>query len=328
MFQKHTILVLTFLALLLGGFGVKAAMVEPALGSLVPSTAETKFVSGSQAQATVSRPRPLRVEPTEPPGWRPGPLDLPDTCDRLTAQLVNGEPKMGKILPAWHSNDRERWREQSKMRALVRMIGDEMGMGPIESEMLWRIAIREGSGNAGSVHVHGPDVEANKSSSHRMEDLVGAWREAPTTVYDKDGEKSIGIVNGWAIGRGMYGMNTSLFMPRWSLDAPPWALCDPIISTVTAIYSMRASYAKCQGKTRRDVHRRSWAATCELRSEEREAQFDRLARGRVRGLDLDWAFDPDARAELGNRWPEESTDRAELYTRLRARAVAQGLVAR
>jgi hypothetical protein len=283
---------------------------------------------GFEAASVAVKLVPKRAEPVEPAGWRPGPLDLPDTCDRLTGRVVDGEPRLGKVLPSWLGSETERWREQRRMRALVRLVGDELGLGPEESEMLWRIAIREGSGNAGSVHVHAPDVEANESSAHRMDDIAGRWREAPTTVYDPSGETSLGTVNGWAIGRGMYGMNTSLFMPRWSLDAPPWALCDPIVATVVAVWSMRASQGRCSDKSRRSVHRRSWAATCEPRSDEREAQFDRLARGRVRGLDLDWAFDPDTRAELGQQWPEESTDRAELYALLRARAVDQGLVAR
>lgn len=66
---------------------------------------------------------------------------------------------------------------------------------------------------------------------------------------------------------------------------------------------------------------------CSPRSDEREAQFDRLARGRVRGLELE-PFDPDAVAELGSRWPEDGTDRAELCGLLHDLAMAAGLLAR
>lgn len=296
-----------------------------------PGLAEVPALEVARVEAVAAVvERPLeRMVPVEPPGWRPGPLDLPDTCDRLTVRLVNGEPTLGKVRASWVAIDTEREREQRRFHALVRLVGDEMGVGPTTAEMLWRIGIRESSGNPASVHVLSADVEANEASSHRTKRIAGAWAEAPTMVYfEKSGRLTrAGTVDGWTIGRGPYGQNTSLFMPRWSLDAPPWALCDPIVATVVAIWSMRAGLEQCKGSTLRDAHRRSWGGQCSPRSPEREAGFDRLARGHVRGLDLA-PFDPDVAAELGSRWPEATTDRAELYKLLHDQAVSAGLVAR
>jgi hypothetical protein len=273
--------------------------------------------------------KPARpAESVEDPAWRPRVLDLPDTCDRITARETPEGPVFGKRLPEWFADDDARWREQRRLRALVRLIGDEMGMDPLASEMLWRGAIREGSGNPGSVHMLSVDQAANVRSAYGGVKRATEWTEAPVMVFDaKRAEKSIGSINGWAVGRGTYGMNTSLFMHRWSTEAPPWVLCDPIVATVTAIYSMRAGLAKCSQKTLREAHWRLFAATCSIDDPERSQKFDRLARGNVRGLTLE-PFDPATPAELGDRWPEESTDREALYLLLRGRAVDAGLVAR
>ena len=113
-------------------------------------------------------------------------------------------------------------------------------------------------------------------------------------------------------------MVTGLHMQRWSTDAPPWALCDPIVATVTAYWALRAGLAECRGRTLRDAYRRFSSGRCALREPERERAFDRIARGHVRGLKLG-RIDPDAPADFGDRWPEETTDRALLLAKLRRR---------
>lgn len=283
-----------------------------------------------EASWTVSdAPAPARAEPVEPPppGWLPHPLDVPDRCNRLTVRATKQGPVFGKVLPDWIRSESDRAREQHRIRLLIQLVATEMGAGPVEAEMLWRMAIRESSGNAQAIHVLGPDTEANERASRGGRTKAERWAKAPVAAYEeRRGElERAGFVDGWAIGRGLYGMNTALFMPRWSTEAPPWAMCDPIVATVTAIWAMRAGLRECGGSTLRDAHRRFASGRCAMREPERERAFDRLARGRVRGLRLD-AFDPDQRASLGRAWPQAETDRAELYGLLHGRAAALGLV--
>lgn len=268
-------------------------------------------------------------ESPEAPEWRPDPLDVVDRCDTITIKATDHGPIYGKILPEWIRSERDRAREQYRLRLLIRMIGDEMGIGETESELLWRIAIRESSGNTGSVHVLGADMEANERSSHYGRRMATRWRSAPTAAYNVHrGELArAGFIDGWKIGRGPFGMNSSLFLPRWSTDAPPWALCDPVVATITAVWSMRAGLESCKATTLRAAHRRFAAGKCSPREAKRERQFGRLARGHVRGLELE-RFDPDKRADFGDRWMQDDTDPAELYALLHDRAVALGLADR
>lgn len=111
---------------------------------------------------------------------------------------------------------------------------------------------------------------------------------------------------------------TGLHLSRWSTDAPPWSLCDPIIATVTTFWSMRAGLEECEGETMRDAYRRFASGRCALREASQERAFDRVAAGHVRGLKLA-KLDPDAPANLGTRWPEDETDRAILLAKLRRR---------
>jgi hypothetical protein len=248
-------------------------------------------------------------------------VEMPDRCDRVVGHESEGRRWLGKQLPTWLLDGAQRWRQQQRMRAIITMVADELGAGELEAEMLWRMAIRESSGNPRAVHVLSPDMAANRGASRHRRD--SPWASALVVVFDTRGNR-LGTTGAWALGRGLYGQVTGYHARRWP-DAPPWSLCDPIVATVTTIWAMRSGLDQCHGETLRDAHRRFASGRCELRDDARERAFDRLARGKVRGLSLE-RFDPDAAAGLGDRWPEDATDREALLSLLTARARAHGLV--
>ena len=257
-------------------------------------------------------------------------LDLPDTCRRLVAvEGDDGRRRLSKERSAWLSNPQERARRQADLRVLISIVADEMGADDIAAELLWRKAILESSGDPSNVHVLSPDIEAgNRAASKGRKRSTSRWAGALVPVYKRTrkGLEVGGVHDAWALGRGLYGQVTGLHLHRWGDDVPPWSLCDPIVATVTAIWSMRAGLAECRGTTLREAYRRFSSGKCAVRSDDRERAFDRLARGDVRGLRLP-AFDRRARADFGNLWSEQSTDRAVLLTRLRTR-VAAGMISR
>jgi hypothetical protein len=267
----------------------------------------------------ILRPAAVAIDPER------AELDVPDTCDRLFVVEAPSGPQLSKELPGWLGKAKPRAEKQAEIRALIDIVGDELGADALAREILYRKAILESSGNAGSVHVRSKDVEANRRAAARGRKASSErWARARIPVHEhrRGRVEVVGEYDGWALGRGLYGSVTGLHVQRWGTDVPPWSLCDPIIATVTTIWAMRAGLAECRGRTLRDAYRRFSSGRCALRSADRERAFDRLARGRVRGLKLS-KLDPNAVADFGTRWPEATTDRAILLARLRARVAAR-----
>jgi hypothetical protein len=261
------------------------------------------------------------AEASAPVSSGPDELEYPDRCDRLVLRDTPSGEQLSKERPKWLRKAKTRWPHQQKLRRQIHVIADELGADETAAEMIWRKAIYESSGNAGNVHIRTKDVEANRTAAGKgRKRSAKRWRRVRVPVYKKLGGRwrHVDSHDAWALGRGLYGMVTGLYAHWWGDDAPPWALCDPIVSTVTIIWAMRAGLDQCHGTTLRDAYRRYSSGKCALRTESLERRFDRLARGRVRGLELG-AFDPDALAQLGAHWPEESTNRAELYRVIQAR---------
>lgn len=243
---------------------------------------------------------------------------MPNTCDPLLWVNRNGEPRLSKRLPAWFAGERSRAEHQAEVRAVIQVVADEMGADEMAAEFLWRKAIMESSGNEGSVHVHGPDVAAGLAfSGHAQRQTSEQWADARVPVFVLENGELVqprtargnpATYDAWAVGRGLYGMVTPLYVPQYlGPDAPPWALCDPVASTVVAIWSIRKGLAQCRADRLRDAYRWISAGTCNDRGATAERRFDRLARGKVRGLRLP-AFDAKAKADFGDRWPQSSTN--------------------
>lgn len=252
----------------------------------------------------------------------------PDRCDPLLVKKTDQGPRLSKRRPAWLPHERRRAAMQAWTRGVIAIVVDELGGDDLALELLYRKAIQESSGNPHAVHILDPDVEANETwSSFGRRHASERWAKArvPLHVAD-DGEliPAIGhsgkpiTTDAWALGRGLYGMVTGLFMRRWSPDAPPWSLCDPAIATTVAIWSMRSSQLRCKSSTLRSAYRWISAGRCSERSPTLERRWDRLARGKVRGLRLE-RIRPDAEVDFGARWPAASADRAELLAVLHRR---------
>jgi hypothetical protein len=279
--------------------------------------------------AWVSAPAPV-VEVAEAPRAS---LDVPDACRRLVVREVASMDRdrtvtrlvLGKDRgPAWLRDARARWRHQLELREMVRVVVATLGGDDLAAEMIWRKAIHESSGDEGNVHVMNRDLRANRlAASKGRKRATKRWRRATVAVHRMvaGSLRVVGEQDAWALGRGLYGQVTGLHMHRWSADAPPWSLCDPIIATVTVVWAMRAGLEECHGETLRDAYRRFSSGRCAVREDRLERRFDVLARGHVRGLSLG-AFNPDAPAQLGDAWAEETTDREVLLAVLRDRVDA------
>lgn len=280
----------------------------------------------SLAQLIPAQPgeeRELEAEPARPRVS----LDLPDRCSRLLWRDTDKGPVLSKERPKWLRTAEGRSEHQAQIRELVFMVADELGADERAAEMVWRKAIYESSGNAANVHIRTKDLEANRAAAGKgRRRATERWRWAKVPVFRKHRGRyrQAGKFDAWALGRGLFGMVTGLHMHRWSADAPPWSLCDPLVATVTVFWAMRAGLAECKGESLRDAYRRFSSGKCAERTPELERRFDRLARGKVRGLSLE-PFDPDAPAVFGRRWAQDNSDRGELLAVLQARAQALGL---
>lgn len=256
-------------------------------------------------------------------------LTEPNRCDALVLREGSEGPVLGKQLPAWLKSPRAAAEQRAEIRRIIAIVGDELGADDLAVELLYRKAISESSANPGSVHVHGPDVDAGVAfASYGREHTSERWADARVPVFVLERGELVqartargnpATYDGWALGRGLYGMVTPLYVPRyWSVDAPPWSLCDPVVATVVAIWSARKGLATCKSDSMRDAYRWLSAGTCRERAPDKERRFDRLARGHVRGLELP-RLDPRSRVDFGDRWPMESTDRVLLLAKLRTR---------
>jgi hypothetical protein len=282
----------------------------------------------------VASPRPVafpsvlvpRPVPDASPASRRASLDLPDTCDKLVVRKTPSGPQLTKHVPPWLRDKALRAAHQAEVRLVIETIAAELGADAVSTEMLVRKGIHESSLNWRGVHVRTADVDANRRAARRGRMLSSdRWARARVDIHEtRRGRLAVvGTYDAWALGRGLYGQVTGLHMSRWSTDAPPWSLCDPIVATVTAIWSMRAGLIECRRVKLRDAYRRFSSGRCAVREPKLERGFDTLARGHVRGLKLP-RFDPNAEADFGTRWPEETTDRAELLAVLRARLELAG----
>lgn len=316
--------------------GILAAFILLALSQwaarcLTPEDALEVPVERPDQHVWASAPAPV-VDLAEAPRAS---LDVPNTCRRLVVreQVREEDGRMVRRLqvgkeraPAWLRDARERWARQLALRELVRIVATTMGADDLAAEMIWRKAIHESSGDAGNLHVMNPDKRANRAAASKgRRRATERWKHATVPVHTRHAGalRVAGDHDAWALGRGLYGQVTGLHMHRWSADAPPWSLCDPIIATVTVIWAMRAGLAECGGESLRDAYRRFSSGKCAVRSAKLEGRFDVLARGHVRGLHLD-RFDPDAPAILGDRWDEATADREVMLAVLRARVEANG----
>jgi hypothetical protein len=259
----------------------------------------------------------------------------------------------------WHKRLRRSWTEDDRrrFRKLVEFVAKEFGADP-RLLSLW--ALRESTYNPYAIHVLDPDVEGSTTAWRRhrwnperaaeleaqMAELgardSGYWtakaelarisRFRTNPHYDAlidydlvtlDGARVPEQRSAWGYGYGPFGFNPTYFLPIWDADAPPWIFCndDGLAAIVTAIWAARQHQRECESLgfegSNEVVNRRFSSGHCQ----ERPGRAHKFReRARARGID------PDARAKLGDRWPEASSDRAELLAHLRARAAEQGLL--
>ena len=262
-----------------------------------------------------------------------------------------GRLRHKRLRHEWTRADRDRFKH------LVEMVAQEMGADP-RLLRLW--SLRESTYNPYAIHVLNPDLEAADRSweRHRYTDAkaarleeemerVGAkhprfW-EAKAELgrmerfrnnrffdaaveYDlvyADGTRARDAASRWSYGYGPFGFNPTYFLPVWDVEAPPWVFCegDGIPAIVTAIWSARNHQRECRSlgydESYATVNRRFSSGSCNPRPT-RAHRFRQRAES--------WGIDPDAKARLGTKWPQEGTDRVELYERLRTRAEAKGLL--
>ncbi len=279
---------------------------------------------------------------------------VPYVCERFELRVrADGRVWHKRLRHAWTEADRKRFRE------LVEMVARELGADP---KLLTLWALRESTYNPYAIHVLDPDVEASTASwrRHRWDPERAAELEAVMTelgardpgywtakaelarisrfrdnahydaridyeVVGRDGSRSAGQRSVWSYGYGPFGFNPTYFLPTWDAKAPPWVFCDDdgLAAIVTAVWAAREHQRECAalgyGNSNEVVNRRFSSGHCELRP--RRAQKFRK-RARARGIN------PDARAKLGDRWPAQTSDRAQLLAHLHAQAVERGLLSR
>lgn len=276
---------------------------------------------------------------------------LPYTCERVEVHIrADGRRWHKRVGGSWTKADRDRF------RGLIRMVAREMGADP-SLLLLW--AMRESTYNPYAIHVLNPDREAAERTwaAHRWDPAIAAELRAqvevasPQTpefwstraalarverfkdnryyhadiefeVFGSDGAIGLDSASAWSYGYGPFGFNPTYYLPKWDATAPPWVFChdDGLAAIVTAIWAARDQQRECESQgfdgSHEVVNRRFSSGHC--RPRQSDGLF--LDRAAKRGLD------PHRRARLGNRWPAESTDRAELLGHLRALAVEEGLL--
>lgn len=246
-------------------------------------------------------------------------LDIPNKCDPLIlVKRKDGSPRLSKKLPDWYGSENSRSEHQNHIRKIIYAVAYEMGADEMAAELLFRKAILESSGNEGALHLLDGDVAAAEKWEHYALDLTAErWTNARIPVFVVDNGELVSVIGksgrqithgAWSIGRGLYGMITPYYVPRYlGKDAPPWSLCDPAIATITAIWSVRRGLERCRTNKMRDAYRWLSAGTCKVRSENKEKIFDRLAKGKVRGLRLK-KINSESKVDFGDRWPIKVDD--------------------
>lgn len=309
------------------GFGLVIALAQACAGCSAEARSPAITIEDEPERPVLLPERVIPAAAVTIPG--PEILAEPNRCDPLILRESAEGPALSKRLPDWLKSPSAAAAKRAEVRRIIATVGDELGADDLAVELLYRKAISESSANPGSIHVHGPDVDAGVAfASYGREHTSERWADARVPVFVlEDGELvqartargNPATYDAWALGRGLYGMVTPLYVPRyWSVDAPPWSLCDPVVATVVAIWSARKGLAQCKTDSMRSAYRWLSAGTCREREPDKERRFDRLARGHVRGLELP-RIDPRSRVDFGDRWPMETSDRVELLAKLRTR---------
>ncbi|RMG98564.1 MAG: hypothetical protein D6705_05485 [Deltaproteobacteria bacterium] len=254
---------------------------------------------------------------------------------------------------------RKRWtrRDQVRFRRLLAMVARTMGADP-RLFQIW--ALRESSYRPHAIHVLDPDLTASRRAWERMRyspareatlrrameeagrgtrayyearaelRRILTFRDNPTydatfevPVHFADGARASERILRWHYGYGPFGFNPVYFLPVWDAAAPPWIFCDTdgLAAAVTAVWAARRAAAECRAlgyaPTYEVVNRRFSGGRCTPRPA-KDAAFRR--RARARGLD------PDKTAQLGRKFPRDTTDRVELLRLLYQRARDEGLL--
>lgn len=217
--------------------------------------------------------------------------------------------------------------EQNRMRRHIQIIAREMGADP-RLFLIW--GLRESSYRWYKRHQLNPDMEAAsvawrkyRHTDHRAAELRAEMENKPGTqaywsakaelerisIYAEN--PTYEAAQRWAVGYGLYGMQPIYHLKRWDPEVAPEILCDPVVATVTAIWAARSGRDVCastgHGSTYAAVNRVFSTGHCEPSG--REHYFER----RAERHDLD----PASTAQLGTKWPQKSTDRAEILTYMR-----------
>ena len=273
-------------------------------------------------------------------------------CERFELRArEDGRVWHKRLRRSWNDADRERFRK------LVAMVARELGADP---KLLTLWALRESTYNPYAIHVLDPDIEASMASWRRhrwdpdraaeLEEVMaelgardpGYWKakaelarisrfrdnshfeaEIAYELVTLDGARVPGSRSAWSYGYGPFGFNPTYFMPLWDAEAPPWVFCndDGLAAIVTAVWAAREHQRECAGlgfgSSNEVVNRRFSSGHCDPRPG-RAQKFRNRARAR--------GIDPDAKAKLGDRWPADTSDRAEVIAYLRERAAAEGLL--
>jgi hypothetical protein len=191
-----------------------------------------------------------------------------------------------------------------RTRKLVDLIAREMGADRNARRLLVRWAVRESYSNPRAVHIKPGDVRAASSSRTRR---ILAARGLQWSAH-------------WSYGRGLYGMQPALYIPVWDVTADPNVLCDPIVATITAIWSARRQQRQCTSlgypATILTANRRWGSGHCEPRERDAVTRAWWAERGR----------DADAPISWGRKWRESGVDRGDVYAHMREKAHAAGLL--
>ena len=227
-------------------------------------------------RTSLAWPRTLPLAPVR----SPKPV-IPDahSCDPIGAGVG--------LIP-----DRE---TRARTRRQIAAIAREMGAGPVARRLLVRWAVRESRAHPGILHTLEPDRDAASSPRARAA-LASVGREWSPR---------------WGYGRGLYGMQPALYVPRWDASADPDVLCDPVVATIVAVWAARDHARECErageSPTILVASRRWGSGHCAPRERDAIVAEHWLAKG----------VDPDTPVRWGNRWPQDTTDRAEIYQHMK-----------
>lgn len=215
--------------------------------------------------------------------------------------------------------------EQNRTKDLIRVVAKEMGADP-DMFLIW--ALRESSYRWFKRHQLNPDMEAartawkkHRPSETRERELTEMLEAKPDwsakaeldriTIYRDN--PTYAAAWRWSTGYGLYGMQPVYHVKRWDPNAAPELLCDPVVATIVAIWAARAGKSICSstghGDSYQVVNRIFSTGHCTPGVHE-----DRFAiRAQRRGLDYLET------AQLGSKWPQATTDRAEVLAHMNAK---------